>query len=70
MTTRQAGRFVSNIYMSIGITSFNAKDYTKALESFQKGLKQDPENIQLAYFTANPTLRWGSWNRRWNFTSR
>ena len=59
MTTRQAGRFVSNIYMSIGITSFNAKDYTKALESFQKGLKQDPENIQLAYFTAKSYAEMG-----------
>lgn len=52
MITRQAGRFVSNIYMAQGIESFNAKDYTKALESFQKGVSQDPENIQLAYFTA------------------
>lgn len=52
MTMRQAGRFVSNIHMSIGINSFNTKDYTKALESFRKGLEQDPDNIQLAYFAA------------------
>ncbi|WP_283391375.1 tetratricopeptide repeat protein [Millionella massiliensis] len=52
MTTRKAGRFVSNIYMAIGVNSFNAKDYAKALESFQKGLAQDTANIQLAYFTA------------------
>ena len=51
MTTRKAGRFVSNIYMAIGLNSFNAKDYAKALESFQKGLAQDTANIQLTYFT-------------------
>ena len=38
--------------MAIGVNSFNAKDYAKALESFQKGLAQDTANIQLAYFTA------------------
>lgn len=59
MTTRQAGRFVSNIYMMTGIESFNSKDYNKALESFQKGLKQDPDNIQLAYFTAKSYAEMG-----------
>ena len=59
MTTRQAGRFVSNIYMAVGIESFNTKDYNKALESFQKGLKQDPDNIQLAYFTAKSYAEMG-----------
>lgn len=59
MTTRQAGRFVSNIYMMTGIESFNAKDYNKALESFQKGMKQDPGNIQLAYFTAKSYAEMG-----------
>lgn len=59
MTVRQAGRFVSNIYMAQGIESFNAKDYTKALESFQKGMKQDPDNIQLAYFTAKSYAEMG-----------
>lgn len=52
MTTRKAGRIISQLYMMQGIESFNTKDYTKALESFQKGVKQDPDNIQLAYFTA------------------
>lgn len=59
MTTRQAGRFVSNIYMAVGIESFNTKDYNKALESFRKGLKQDPDNIQLAYFTAKSYAEMG-----------
>ncbi|WP_298064361.1 tetratricopeptide repeat protein [uncultured Rikenella sp.] len=52
MTTRKMGRTVSQLYMVQGITSFNTKDYTKALESFSKGLEQDPDNIQLAYYTA------------------
>lgn len=52
MTTRKMGRTVSQLYMVQGIASFNTKDYTKALESFQKGVKQDPDNIQLAYYTA------------------
>lgn len=52
MTTRKMERTVSQLYMVQGIASFNTKDYTKALESFQKGVKQDPDNIQLAYYTA------------------
>lgn len=52
MMSRKMGRTISQLYMMQGINSFNSKDYTKALESFQLGIKQDPENIQLAYFTA------------------
>lgn len=52
MLSRKMGRTISQMYMVQGINSFNSKDYTKALESFQLGIKQDPENIQLAYFTA------------------
>lgn len=52
MMSRKMGRTISQLYMMQGINSFNSKDYTKALESFQQGIKQDPENIQLAYFTA------------------
>ncbi len=59
MTMRQAGRLVSNIYMAVGIESFNTKNYTKALESFSKGLEQDPDNIQLAYFTAKSHAEMG-----------
>lgn len=52
MMTRKMGRTVSQLYMAQGIGSFNAKDYAKALESFQKGYEQDPDNVQLTYFTA------------------
>ncbi len=52
MMTRKMGRTVSQLYMMQGISAFNAKDYAKALESFQKGREQDPDNVQLAYFTA------------------
>ncbi|WP_294599268.1 tetratricopeptide repeat protein [uncultured Rikenella sp.] len=52
MMSRQLGRAISQLYMAQGIASFNTKDYTKALESFQKGVEKDPSNIQLAYFTA------------------
>ncbi len=52
MMSRQLGRAISQLYMAQGIASFNTKDYTKALESFQKGVAQDPSNIQLAYYTA------------------
>ncbi len=59
MMSRKMGRTVSQLYMMQGINSFNTKDYNKALESFQKGLKQDPDNIQLAYFTAKSYAEMG-----------
>lgn len=52
MMTRKMGRTVSQLYMMQGIAAFNGKDYAKALESFGKGREQDPDNVQLAYFTA------------------
>lgn len=52
MMSRKMERTISQLYMVQGINSFNAQDYNTALESFQQGIKQDPENIQLAYFTA------------------
>lgn len=51
-TRRQASRYISNVYMAVGAESFNAKDYTKALEAFSKGYEQDPQNVKLAIFTA------------------
>lgn len=51
-TRRSASRFISNVYLATGVDSFNTKDFAKALESFEKGYKQDPKNIQLASFTA------------------
>lgn len=52
MTVRQADNLISNLYMSEGAASFNNKDFTKALESFKKGQAKNPDNVQLAYFTA------------------
>ncbi|MDE5944634.1 MAG: tetratricopeptide repeat protein [Rikenella sp.] len=52
MMTRKMGRTVSQLYMMQGIAAFNGKNYAKALESFGKGREQDPDNVQLAYFTA------------------
>jgi len=51
-TLRQAARMISNVYMVKGVESFNSKDYTKALEAFEKGYTQDPQNIKLALYTA------------------
>lgn len=52
ITTRQASRLISNAYMAMGIDSFNAKDYAKALQVFSLGYKQDAQNVQLALYTA------------------
>lgn len=52
MMARKMGRMVSQLYMAQGVGSFNAKNYAKALESFQKGYEQDPDNVQLTYFMA------------------
>lgn len=52
MTMRQASRLISNAYMAMGVNSFNDKDYAKALEVFNLGYKQDPQNFTLALYTA------------------
>lgn len=48
----QASRAISNVYMVMGIDSFNNKDFAKALEVFSKGYEQDPKNVKLAAYTA------------------
>lgn len=58
-TKRNASRFISNVYMVKGTEAFNAKDYAKALESFQKGYEQDPANIKLAAYTAKSLAELG-----------
>lgn len=52
VTMRQSSRLISNAYMAMGIDSFNSKDYAKALQVFSLGYKQDPQNVQLALYTA------------------
>lgn len=49
---RQASRFCSIVYQTMGADAFNNKDFAKAIESFSKGMKQDPDNIKLAVLTA------------------
>lgn len=51
-TRRAASRYISSAYMAQGIDSFNAKEFDKALEIFEKGYKQDSTNVQLTSFTA------------------
>lgn len=51
-TRRAASRYISNVYLAMGVDSFNNKEYQKALEVFEKGYAQDPQNVQLAIFTA------------------
>ena len=51
MIARQASRQISNIYMVQGVKAFNDKDYAAALEVFEKGYAEDPQNIKLALYT-------------------
>lgn len=51
-TRRAASRYISTVYMAQGADSFNAKEYDKALEIFEKGYKQDSTNVQLTSYTA------------------
>lgn len=52
MTMRKAANVLSQIELGNGINAFNSKDYPKALAAFEKGLKSDPGNIKLIYFSA------------------
>lgn len=59
MTRRQASRVISGVYMAKGAESFNSKDFTAALDIFEKGYKQDPSNIKLANLTAKTYVELG-----------
>ncbi|MFI3295851.1 MAG: tetratricopeptide repeat protein [Rikenellaceae bacterium] len=49
---RKAARYASTAYMAMGIESFNEKDFATALEIFKQGYTSDPQNFQLASYTA------------------
>lgn len=63
-TTRaQASRAISNVYMMMGVESFNNKDFAKALDVFSKGYAQDPKNVKLATYTAKAYSELGEINK-------
>lgn len=63
MMARKMSRTVSQLYMGQGIGAFNAKNYAKALESFQKGYECDQDNVQLAYYTAKSYAELKEWDK-------
>lgn len=51
-TLGQAKNMVAQIYINMGGTAFNEKDYKTAAEIFQKGYDVNPDNPQLSLFLA------------------